>query len=128
MRVESNKFDLWVTNQLGTLWTNFNTNTGGATDCAGISTRNSFVNGGTYSNSVILGGTGVSIDKSNYAFMQNAEIQGGVLRHDRATGTTRQIGQGNVVEQVAASSYYLIDTNNGNFANSTSLVPTPPAE
>jgi hypothetical protein len=118
MRVESNRFDVWVTNQLGTLWTNSNTNTGGATDCAGISTKNSFVNGGTYSNSVILGGTGVSIDKSNYAFMQNAEIQGGVLRHDRATGTTRQIGQGNVVEQVAASSYYLIDTNNGNFTNS----------
>lgn len=44
----------------------------------GISTRNTALNSSTYSNSVVLGGVGLTIDKDNYAFVENLEIQSGI--------------------------------------------------
>ena len=47
-----------------------------------ISNRNLSSNGGgTFFNSVFLGGTGGVINKSNYAFVNNLEVQGGVARY-----------------------------------------------
>jgi hypothetical protein len=42
-----------------------------------ISSRNSALNGATRRNSVALGGVGLNIDKDDFAFAQNLEIQGG---------------------------------------------------
>lgn len=46
-----------------------------------ISSQNVITNGDTYRNCVSLGGSGITIDKSNYAFAQNLEVQGGVSRY-----------------------------------------------
>lgn len=46
-----------------------------------ISSKGTALNGATYNNSVFLGGTNGVINKSEYAFAKNLEVQGGVLRY-----------------------------------------------
>lgn len=58
-----------------------------------ISSRNTALNGATYTNSVFLGGNGGTINKSDYAFAQNLEVQGGTL--NLTTGSTIEDENGN---------------------------------
>ena len=63
--------DFYITN-VATTTTNF------ASGVTAISTQNATLNGHLYSNSVILGGTNGLVDKSNFAFVNNLEIQNGI--------------------------------------------------
>jgi hypothetical protein len=61
-----------------------------------ICSRNTQVNGQTYSNSVFLGGTSGVINKSNYAFARNFEVQNGVCRYSVAPALTNPLDMATV--------------------------------
>ena len=49
--------------------------------------------------------------------LTNGNLTGAnIINHNIATGTIRQLGTGNVIEQVSASNGYLISNDNGSFA------------
>lgn len=53
-----------------------------------ISSNNVTLNGALYNNSVALGGTGLIVDKDDYAFVENLEVQGGNLELTAITPST----------------------------------------
>lgn len=53
-----------------------------------ISSNNVTLNGALYNNSVALGGTGLIVDKDDYAFVENLEVQGGNLEITAITPST----------------------------------------
>jgi len=58
-----------------------------------VGTRNSTANSGV-TNVAILGGVGLTADKDDYAFCENLEVQGGLLRMVHATENTEFVDAG----------------------------------
>lgn len=75
--------------------------------------------GGTKTNSVGLGGVGLAINKDDYAFAQNLEVQGGDFAHTSASGKFGVFGATPIVQPTTGVAAATFTANTSGIADDT---------